>query len=129
MFNVEGVEMKRNSETRKESLTWVAATGAASLMLAACSGAGELGGGSNGGNSEIADSIDVIAINLPAEETLAKLTPEHFTAETGIEVNFTLLPENDVRAKITQEYSSQAGNYDVATLSNYEIPFYAENGW
>ena len=48
---------------------------------------------------------------------LQKLTAEHFTKETGIKVNFTVLPENDVRDKISQDFSSQAGQYDVATLS------------
>jgi sorbitol/mannitol transport system substrate-binding protein len=44
-------------------------------------------------------------------------------------VNFTVLPENDVRDKISQEFSSQAGQYDVATLSNFEIPIYARSEW
>jgi sorbitol/mannitol transport system substrate-binding protein len=44
-------------------------------------------------------------------------------------VNFTVLPENDVRDKISQEFSSQAGQYDVATLSNFEIPIYARSQW
>ena len=52
---------------------------------------------------------------------LQKLTPDHFTAKTGVRVNFTVLPENDVRDKISQEFSSQAGQYDVATVSNFEI--------
>ena len=60
---------------------------------------------------------------------LQKLTAAHFTKETGIKVNFTVLPENDVRDKISQDFANQAGQYDVATLSNYEIPIYARNGW
>ncbi|QGH70057.1 extracellular solute-binding protein [Pseudactinotalea sp. HY158] len=114
---------------------WAALTGvtvASVLVLTAC-GSGGFGASANGGDGGEAGndgvSIDVIAVNLPAQEDLVTLTKEHFTAETGITVNFTLLPENDVRAKITQEFSSQAGVYDVASLSNYEIPFYADNGW
>ncbi len=34
-----------------------------------------------------------------------------------------------MRDKASQEFSSQAGQYDVATLSNFEIPFYSKNGW
>jgi len=44
-------------------------------------------------------------------------------------VNYTVLPENDLRDKASQEFSSQAGQYDVATLSNFEIPIYGKNGW
>ena len=91
--------------------------------LTACSGAG--GGGGAGG----ANSINVLMVNNPQMVDLQKLTADNFTKQTGITVNFTVLPENDVRDKISQDFSSQAGQYDVATISNYEIPFYAKNGW
>ncbi|GAB3552080.1 sugar ABC transporter substrate-binding protein [Arthrobacter tumbae] len=97
------------------------------LTLTACSGAG--GGGGAGGASGEAQSISVLMVNNPQMEDLQRLTADNFTAETGITVNFTSLPENDVRAKISQEFSAQAGQYDVASLSNYEIPFYSKNGW
>jgi sorbitol/mannitol transport system substrate-binding protein len=90
--------------------------------LTACSGAG--GGGAGGANS-----INVLMVNNPQMVDLQKLTADNFTKQTGITVNFTVLPENDVRDKISQDFSSQAGQYDVATISNYEIPFYAKNGW
>ena len=35
----------------------------------------------------------------------------------------------DVRDKISQEFSSQAGQYDVSSLSNFEIPIYAKSKW
>ncbi|WP_416967374.1 ABC transporter substrate-binding protein [Streptomyces sp. 4F14] len=92
------------------------------LLLTGCwTGAG--GSGSGG------DSINVLMVNNPQMTELQKLTPDHFTRQTGIKVNFTVLPENDVRDKISQDFANQAGQYDVATLSNYEIPIYARNGW
>ncbi|MFB9652847.1 ABC transporter substrate-binding protein [Pseudarthrobacter oxydans] len=93
------------------------------LSASACSGAG---GGNSAGDP---NSISVLMVNNPQMEDLQRLTAENFTKETGIRVNYTILPENDVRAKISQEFSSQAGQYDVASLSNYEIPFYSANGW
>ncbi|WP_406204699.1 MULTISPECIES: ABC transporter substrate-binding protein [unclassified Streptomyces] len=81
------------------------------------------GGAGSGGNS-----INVLMVNNPQMTELQKLAPA-FTKETGIKVNFTVLPENDVRDKISQDFANQAGQYDVATLSNYEIPIYARNGW
>ncbi|CAM5650467.1 hypothetical protein SCALM49S_02023 [Streptomyces californicus] len=69
-------------------------------------------------------------VNNPQMVELQKLTKEHFTKETGITVHFTVAPpENDVRDKISQDYSNQAGQYDIATISNFELPFFAENGW
>ncbi|WP_371502777.1 sugar ABC transporter substrate-binding protein [Kitasatospora sp. NBC_00374] len=90
------------------------------LGLASCSGAGGTGG---------AHSINVLMVNNPQMADLQKLTADHFTKATGITVNFTVLPENDVRHKITQDFSSQSGQYDVATISNYETPIFTKNGW
>ncbi|MHA6780008.1 ABC transporter substrate-binding protein [Pseudonocardia saturnea] len=93
------------------------------LATSSCAG----WGGSVGGGGP--NSINVLMVNNPQMVDLQRLTAENFTRETGITVNFTVLPENDVRDKISQEFSSQAGQYDVATLSNFEIPIYARSGW
>jgi sorbitol/mannitol transport system substrate-binding protein len=106
----------------RHALTALAATLTAGALLAACSGAG--GGGSSGGHA-----INVLMVNNPQMVELQKLTAAHFTKETGITVHFTVLPENDVRDKISQDFSNQAGQYDVATISNFEVPFFARNGW
>ncbi|MEO7261059.1 MAG: sugar ABC transporter substrate-binding protein [Jatrophihabitantaceae bacterium] len=95
------------------------------LALTGCAGWGGGGGGEGGG----ANSINVLMVNNPQMVDLQQLTAKHFTAETGINVNFTVLPENDVRDKISQEFSSQAGQYDLATVSNFEIPIYARSRW
>jgi sorbitol/mannitol transport system substrate-binding protein len=95
-------------------------------LVVGVSGCAGWGGGPGGGGP---DSINVLMVNNPQMIDLQQLTAEHFTAESGISVNFTVLPENDVRDKISQEFSSQAGQYDVATLSNFEIPIYAKSEW
>ncbi|KOG86696.1 sugar ABC transporter substrate-binding protein, partial [Streptomyces varsoviensis] len=98
-----------------------AATAALLATSTACAGAGGTGSGG--------DTINVLMVNNPQMMELQKLTAAHFTKETGIKVNFTVLPENDVRDKISQDFSNQGGQYDVATISNYEVPFFAKNGW
>jgi polyol transport system substrate-binding protein len=96
-------------------------------MLLATSGCAGAGGGGGGGGGE--NAVSVLMVNNPQMVDLQKLTADNFTKQTGITVNYTVLPENDVRDKISQEFSSQAGQYDVASLSNFEIPIYAKNGW
>ncbi|MDT0266406.1 sugar ABC transporter substrate-binding protein [Streptomyces sp. DSM 44915] len=98
------------------------ATTAAGLLLTSCAGAG--GSGTSG-----EDSINVLMVNNPQMTQLQQLTDDHFTAETGIEVHFTVLPENEVRDKIGQDFANQSGQYDVATISNYETPIFARNNW
>ncbi|HWM37362.1 MAG TPA: sugar ABC transporter substrate-binding protein [Streptomyces sp.] len=101
----------------------IGTTAAVTALLAGCSGAG---GTSSGGGG---DTINVLMVNNPQMGDLQKLTAANFTKKTGIKVNFTVLPENDVRDKISQDFSNQAGQYDVATISNFEVPFYSKNGW
>ncbi|WP_326696157.1 sugar ABC transporter substrate-binding protein [Streptomyces sp. NBC_01754] len=100
----------------------VAGTAAMAFLAAGCAGAG---GTSFGGG----DALNVLMVNNPQMLQLQKLTARHFTQETGIKVNFTVLPENDVRDKISQDFSNQAGQYDVGTISNFEVPFFARNDW
>jgi sorbitol/mannitol transport system substrate-binding protein len=102
----------------------VAVAVAAAVALSGCAG---WGGGAVGGGG--GDSINVLMVNNPQMVDLQNLTNEYFTKKTGIRVNYTVLPENDVRDKISQEFSSQAGQYDVASLSNFEIPIYAKARW
>ena len=95
----------------------------AALAMTGCSSAGS---GSGSADTKV---VNVLMVNNPQMVDLQKLTAANFTKQTGIKVNYTVLPENDVRAKISSEFSSQAGQYDVATISNYEVPAYARNGW
>lgn len=96
----------------------------AALLGVTVAGCGAQGWGDTGGP----DTIRVLMVNNPQMVDLQKLI-KNFTAETGIKVSFTVLPEDDLRDKASQEFSSQAHQYDVATLSNFEIPFYSKNGW
>ena len=105
----------------------VHAAAAVTTLLIASAGCAGWGGG--GGGSDNPNSIDVLMVNNPQMIDLQRLTEENFTRDTGISVNFTVLPENDVRDKISQEFSSQAGQYDIASLSNFEIPIYAKSKW
>ncbi len=100
------------------------------LATSACGGAGGgAGGGGGDGQDGDAQSISVIMVNNPQMEDLQELTADNFTAETGITVNFVVQPENEVRAQIAQDFAAQAGQYDVATISNYEVPFFSTNEW
>ncbi|UUU19373.1 ABC transporter substrate-binding protein [Streptomyces sp. DSM 40750] len=109
--------------TRRMTHVLVTATAAGSLLVA-CSGAG--GSTGSGGDGE---SINVLMVGNPQMEDIAELTKSTFTKDTGIKVNFTILPENELRDKVTQDIATQAGQYDVATVGAYEVPVWHENGW
>jgi sorbitol/mannitol transport system substrate-binding protein len=101
------------------ALTAVAVVSAA---LAACSGAGG-GGGSN------AKSINVLMVGNPQMVDIQKLTKTYFTKQTGISVNFTVLDENSLRAKVQDDVANKTGAYDVVTIGAFEVPIWSKNGW
>jgi len=110
---------------RRRTLLLVVPT-ATGLALSGCAGAG---GGGGGGGEDGTSSINVLMVGNPQMVDIEKLTEPSFTKDTGITVNYTILPENELRDKVTQDIATQAGQYDVATIGAYEVPIWSENDW
>ena len=100
----------------------VALAAVSSLVLAGCGA----GGGSSSGDAK---SINVLMVGNPQMVDIEKLTKDSFTKDTGIKVKYTILPENELRDKVTQDIATKAGQYDVATIGAYEVPIWSKNGW
>ncbi|RKS68501.1 sorbitol/mannitol transport system substrate-binding protein [Motilibacter peucedani] len=122
------------SSSRRISVAAVLATTA---LVAGCAGAGGGGGGGNSGGGSSSGTggggggkaVNVLMVGNPQMEDIQKLTADSFTKDTGIKVNYTILPENELRDKVTQEVATGAGQYDVATIGAYEAALWAKNGW
>ena len=112
---------------RKLALATAAAAAGLLAVTAGCSGAGSTGGSSGGDSAD--NTITALMVGNPQMEDIQKLTAENFTKQTGITVKFTILPENELRDKVTQDVANQGGQYDVATVGAYEVPIWAKNGW
>jgi len=78
------------------------------FLTTACSGAGSTGNGSGGGTD---NTITALMVGNPQMEDIQKLTADNFTKQTGITVKFTILPENELRDKVTQDVANQGGQY------------------
>jgi sorbitol/mannitol transport system substrate-binding protein len=103
----------------------IAGATAGALVLSGCSGAGSTG---NAGGSDD-KTITVLMVGNPQMEDIQKLTADSFTKDTGITVKYTILPENELRDKVTQDIANQGGQYDAVTIGAYEAPIWAKNGW
>jgi len=97
----------------------MAAALAAALAVSGCQGTGVRS------SREGKHTIHVLAVKNPQMETLKQYTQKYFTARTGITVDYTLLPENETRSRMNTEFARQAGRYDVASVSAYEVPIYS----
>ena len=62
-------------------------------------------------------------------EDIAALTPEFFTAETGIAVEYTILEEQTLREIVTRDVGASGEQFDVVMIGLYEAPQFGENGW
>lgn len=74
-------------------------------------------------------SLNVLMVGNPQMKDIEGLTAANFTAQTGIDVNYTILPENELRDKVAQDVATQAGQYDVVTIGAYEGQVWTANDW
>jgi sorbitol/mannitol transport system substrate-binding protein len=82
-------------------------------------------------NTDISGTIDVGMVGNPQMVALQEIVEagEFNKVYPNITVNLTVLPENEIRQTITQDVSTQAGQFDVFTVGPFEVPLWAENGW
>ena len=74
-------------------------------------------------------SINVAIVGNPQLEHIASLTPELFTAKTGITVNYTVLDEQTLREVTTRDVGAGGEQFDVVQIGMFETPQFGANGW
>ena len=99
------------------------------LLTTACSGAGGGGGGGGGGSSGGPTTITVATVANPQMQDIEKLASNFEKDNPNIKVKFVILPENELRDRVTQDIATQGGQYDVVTIGTFEVPQWAKNGW
>ncbi|GAA0492407.1 ABC transporter substrate-binding protein [Microbacterium aurantiacum] len=98
----------------------LAAIAASVVGLSACSG------GSAGGSAQ---SINVYLAQIPWSDELESLVPE-FEAETGIDVNLTVLGDTQLAQQYQVMFNSGSAEADVSmVMSSVEFPRYVDSGW
>ena len=76
-----------------------------------------------------ATTITIATVNNPDMVVMQKLTPQFEQAHPDIKLNWVVLPENELRQKVTTDIATNAGAYDVLTIGTYEVPIWAKNDW
>ena len=85
------------------------------------------------GNKAETPAAEQVTINLafannPISQALQKITKEKYKAE-GVTINIAVVPENDLRQKLTTEASTGGTTYDMYYIGPYEAFNWAKNGW
>lgn len=93
-------------------------------------GAAVFAGGQQDGAAKASEKITltIATVNNPDMVIMQKYSSV-FTAKTGIELKFVVLPENELRQKVTEDVGLGAGKYDIVTIGTYDTPFWGANKW
>lgn len=111
----------------KRALTAGAGVVAAALAMAACS-SGNVSSGGGGGDSKNV-TLNLATVNNGQMKDMEKLKGEYEKAHPGTKINFQVMEEGDLRAAVTADVASKAGQYDIVTIGAYETPQWGANGW
>ncbi len=74
-------------------------------------------------------TISVAIVGNPQMEDIASLTPDLFTAETGINVEYVILEEQTLREIVTRDVGAGGEQFDVVMIGMFEAPQFGRNGW
>ncbi|MFD1532298.1 sugar ABC transporter substrate-binding protein [Pseudonocardia aurantiaca] len=94
----------------------------AGSLLAGCAG------GDKGAQSNSRGSINVAIVANPHTKDLARLTPSLFTAQSHINVNYTILDEGTLREVITSRGPAGGPRFDAVMIGPYEAPQFGRDG-
>jgi sorbitol/mannitol transport system substrate-binding protein len=105
------------------------------FVVAACS-SGTSSASPGGGGTAVtpppggaSGSITVAMVGNPQMKALESLKGEFEKTHPNIKVNLLILPENELRAKVTTDVATGASTFDLVTIGMYEVPLWAKQGW
>lgn len=102
---------------------------ALALVVSGCAVAASCSGLDDRADAKRPVTLRIATVANPQMEDARKLVGEFERTHPGIRVRFSVLEENELRDRITEDVATGAGRYDVATIGTYEVPIWARNGW
>ena len=74
-------------------------------------------------------TLTVATVNNGDMIVMQKLAPEFERQNPGIHLRWVVLEENVLRQRVTTDIATKAGQFDILTIGNYEVPIWAKQGW
>lgn len=82
-----------------------------------------------GGAADGKTVLTLATVNNPQMVDMQELASTFEAEHPDIRVNFVQMEENDLRAAVTADIATGAGQYDLVTVGSYEVPIWGQNGW
>ncbi len=73
--------------------------------------------------------MTVAIVANPQMRDIQEFTGDFERDHPDIKIRYVTLPENEARARITQDVATKAGQFDVVMIGTYEAPIWGRNGW
>ena len=80
-------------------------------------------------DESVSGEITVAMVGNPQMVELQNQLPDFQARYPNIDVEVLILPENEIRAKVTTDVATGAGTFDLVTVGMYEVPLWAQLGW
>lgn len=74
-------------------------------------------------------TLTLATVNNPQMKDMEELKGEFESAHPDIKINFVQMEEGDLRAAVTNDVATGAGQYDIVTVGAYEVPQWGQLGW
>ena len=74
-------------------------------------------------------TITVATVNNGDMVVMQRLSSEFEKQYPQIKLRWVVLEENVLRQRLTTDIATRAGQFDVITVGNYEVPIWAKQGW
>ncbi len=115
-----------------------------SLVLAACPApaqpaAAPAAGGEAAGEEAAAPAAEpaqmesvtltIATVNNPDMKVMEELSDRFEAEHPNIKLEWVVLPENELRGRVTTDTATGAASFDVVTVGTFEVPIWGANGW
>lgn len=74
-------------------------------------------------------TLTIATVNNGDMVVMQKLAPAFEKQHPDIKLRWVVLEENVLRQRVTTDIATKAGQFDVMTIGNYEVPIWAKQGW
>ncbi len=74
-------------------------------------------------------TITIATVNNGDMVVMQKLSSKFEEQHPDIKLRWVVLEENVLRQRVTTDIATKAGQFDILTIGNYEVPIWAKQGW
>lgn len=81
------------------------------------------------GGARAESTLTIATVNNGDMVVMQRLSARFEQQHPDIKLRWVVLEENVLRQRVTTDIATRAGQFDIMTIGNYEVPIWARQGW